>query len=167
VSEYIVIGKITRTHGLFGNVKVFPTTNVGEVFANLKQVFIKDESRNGIYRVTVQRIRKVGKEYLLKIAGIDNVETAKKIVGLQLAVRIEDLPKLKANEYYFYQLLNVDVYDERGEMIGKVVDIIETGSNDVAVVKGKGGEVLVPMIRECIVQFEPQKRLVVKLPEWM
>lgn len=167
MSEYIVIGKITRTHGLFGNVKVFPTTNVGEIFSNLKQVFIKDEARNGIYKVTVQRIKKVGKEYLLKIAGIDSLEKAKKIVGLQLAVRIEDLPKLKSGEYYFYQLLNVDVYNERGEKMGTVVDIIETGSNDVAVVKTGKGEILVPMIKDCIVEFEPGKKLVVKLMEWM
>jgi len=167
VSEYIVIGKITRTHGLFGNVKVFPLTNVREVFSNLKQVFIKDEARNGIYRVTVQRLKKVGKEYLLKIEGIDSLEKAKKIVGLQLAIRLEDLPKLKTNEYYFYQLLNVEVYDVHGRRLGKVVDIIETGSNDVAVVKSDSAEILVPMTKECVVEFEPQKKLVVRLLEWM
>ncbi|HBT38525.1 MAG: Ribosome maturation factor RimM [Thermotoga sp. 50_1627] len=167
MSEYIVIGKITRTHGLFGNVKVFPLTNVREVFSNLKQVFIKDEARNGIYRVTVQRLKKVGKEYLLKIEGIDSLEKAKKIVGLQLAIRLEDLPKLKTNEYYFYQLLNVEVYDVHGRRLGKVVDIIETGSNDVAVVKSDSAEILVPMTKECVVEFEPQKKLVVRLLEWM
>ncbi|MBC7257528.1 MAG: 16S rRNA processing protein RimM [Chloroflexi bacterium] len=104
---------------------------------------------------------------MLKIAGIDSLEKAKKIVGLQLAVRIEDLPKLKSGEYYFYQLLNVDVYNERGEKMGTVVDIIETGSNDVAVVKTGKGEILVPMIKDCIVEFEPGKKLVVKLMEWM
>jgi len=167
VSEYIVIGKITRTHGLFGNVKVFPMTNVKEVFSNLKHVFIQDEARNGIYRVTVQKMKKVGKEYLVKIEGIDSLEKAKKIVGLQLAIRLEDLPKLKTGEYYFYQLLNVEVYDEQGKRLGKVVDIIETGSNDVAVVKGDSGEILIPMIKECVVEFEPQKKLVVRLLEWM
>lgn len=167
MSEYIVIGKITRTHGLFGNVKVLPTTNVGEVFSNLKRVFIKDEVRDGVYRVTVQRIKKVGKEYLLKIEGIDSLEKAKKIVGLHLAVKREDLPKLKTGEYYFYQLLNVEVYNETGERIGTVIDIIETGSNDVAVVKSDDAEILIPMTKECVVEFEPQKKLVVRLLEWM
>ena len=167
MSEYIVIGKIIRTHGLFGNVKVLPTTNVGEVFSNLKRVFIKDEVRDGVYRVTVQRIKKVGKEYLLKIEGIDSLEKAKKIVGLHLAVKLEDLPKLKTNEYYFYQLLNVEVYNETGERIGTVIDIIETGSNDVAVVKSDDAEILIPMTKKCVVEFEPQKKLVVRLLEWM
>lgn len=167
MSEYIVIGKIAKTHGLFGSVKVVPTTNVSEVFANLREIFIKDELRNGVYRVDVQSIKRVGKNYLLKIVGIDTVEDAKKIVGLFLALRLEDLPKLKAGEYYFYQLLNIDVFDEKGEKFGKVIDIIETGSNDVVVVKTNDGEILIPMVKKCVLSFDPGKKLVVKLPEWM
>lgn len=167
MNEYIVIGKITKTHGLFGNVKVVPMTNVEEIFLNLKEVFVKDETRNGIYRVNVQKIKKIGKNYLLKIAGIDSLEKAKKIVGMQLLLKTEELPKLSSDEYYFYQLLNVDVYNETGEKLGRVIDIIETGSNDVVVVKTKDGEILIPMVKEYVVSFEPERKLVVKLSEWM
>lgn len=166
--EYITIGKITKTHGLLGNVKVQPLTNVLEVFDNFKEFLIRDESRDEIYTVQVEDIKKSGRAFLIKFSGINNEEAAKKIVGLEIVMKIEDLPKLNSpDEFYYYEVLNIDVFDQNGNFIGKVCDVISTGSNEVLVVKNKNKEILLPMIRDYIIKFLREKQLVVKIPEWI
>ncbi|ABV32696.1 MULTISPECIES: ribosome maturation factor RimM [Pseudothermotoga] len=168
MSDYVVIGKITKTHGLFGSVKVLPLTNALEVFQKLENVFIKNDAQSNTHRLQIEEIRKAGKGFLIKFSGIDDEERARKIVGLSLAVRVTDLPKPKSpNEYYYYELLNVEVLDQSGNFIGRVEDIIQTGSNEVAVVKNGSFEMLIPVIHDYIIKFEKRKRLVVKVPEWI
>ncbi len=165
---YVTVGKITKTHGLFGSVKVQPTTNVLEVFDNFKEIFIHDEARDEIYKVQVEEIKKAGKAFLVKFFGVDNEEKAKKIVGMDVVMRVEDLPELKSpDEYYYYEILGVDVLDQEGNFLGKVCDIISTGSNEVLIVKNKDEEILLPMVRDYILEVHRQKRLVVKIPEWI
>ncbi len=168
MKEYVVIGKIVRTHGLMGNVRVQPLTNVLEVFDKSKQFFIMDESRDEIYTVQVEDIKRSGKTFLIKFYGVNNEETAKKIVGLKIVMKAEDLPKLSSpDEFYYYEVLNIDVFDQTGNFIGKVCDIISTGSNEVLVVRSDDEELLLPMIRDYVVEFHKKDRLIVRIPEWI
>lgn len=168
MKEYVVIGKIVRTHGLMGNVRVQPLTNVLEVFDKSKQFFIMDESRDEIYTVQVEDIKRSGKTFLIKFYGVNNEETAKKIVGLEIVMKAEDLPKLSSpDEFYYYEVLNIDVFDQTGNFIGKVCDIISTGSNEVLVVRSDDEEVLLPMIRDYVVELHKKDRLIVRIPEWI
>lgn len=168
MKEYVVIGKIVRTHGLMGNVMVQPLTNVLEVFDKSKQFFIMDESRDEIYTVQVEDIKRSGKTFLIKFYGVNNEETAKKIVGLEIVMKAEDLPKLSSpDEFYYYEVLNIDVFDQTGNFIGKVCDIISTGSNEVLVVRSDDEEVLLPMIRDYVVELHKKDRLIVRIPEWI
>lgn len=168
MKEYIVIGKIVRTHGLMGNVRVQPLTNVLEVFDKSKQFFIMDGSRDEVYTVQVEDIKRSGKTFLIKFYGVNSEETAKKIVGLEIVVKAEDLPKLSSpDEFYYYEVLNIDVFDQTGNFIGKVCDIISTGSNEVLVVRGNDQEVLLPMIRDYVVELHKKDRLIVRIPEWI
>ncbi|MFN4190605.1 MAG: ribosome maturation factor RimM [Pseudothermotoga sp.] len=168
MKEYVVIGKIVRTHGLMGNVRVQPLTNVLEVFDKSKQFFIMDESRDEIYTVQVEDIKRSGKTFLIKFYGVNNEETAKKIVGLEIVMKAEDLPKLSSpDEFYYYEVLNIDVFDQTGNFIGKICDIISTGSNEVLVVRGNDEEILLPMIRDYVVELHKKDRLIVRIPEWI
>lgn len=166
--DYVAIGKITKTHGLLGNVKVQPMTNVLEVFDNFKEVFIHDEIHNELYKLEVEDIKRTGKTFVVKFSGIDSEENAKKIVGLEIVMKIEDLPRLSSpDEYYYYEILDVDVLDQNGNFLGKVCDVIATGSNEVLVVKNKNVEILLPMIHDYILEFQRQRQLIVKMPEWI
>jgi len=168
VKEYVVVGTIAKTHGLFGDVRIKPTTNVLEIFKELKEFFIYDSSRNEVYKVELEHIKRSGKTFLAKFVGIDDERAAKQIVGLDLVVKVESLPRLNSpDEYYYYELLDLDVYDQNGDFLGKICDIISTGSNEVIVVKNNEQEILLPMIHDYVIGFERQRRLVVKMPEWV
>lgn len=151
-----------------GNVRVLPLTNVLEVFDKSKELLIRDESRNEIYAVPVEEIRRSGKTFLIKFSGVNDEEDAKKIVGFEIVMKVEDLPKLNSpDEFYYYEVLHIDVFDQAGKFIGKVCDIISTGSNEVLVVKKKDEEILLPMIRDYIVEFQRGHHLIVRIPEWI
>lgn len=168
MKDYVVIGTIAKTHGLFGDVRIKPTTNVLEIFQKLKEVFMYDSSRNEVYEVQLQHIKRSGKTFLAKFVGIDDEKAAKQIVGLDLVVKVKSLPKLSSpDEYYYYELLDLNVYDQNGNFLGKICDIITTGSNEVIVVKNNQQEILLPMIHDYVIGFERQKRLVVRMPEWI
>ncbi|HOJ88645.1 MAG TPA: ribosome maturation factor RimM [Pseudothermotoga sp.] len=165
---YVTIGRIARTHGLSGNVKVQPMTNVLQVFDKIREALIYDEVRDEIYTLQVQEIKRTDRSILAKFYGIDSEKDAAKIVGLQIVMKVEDLPQLNSkDEYYYYEILDVDVFDENGNFLGKVCDIIWTGSNEVLVVKDKDKEILLPMIHDYVLEFHRQKQLIVKVPEWI
>ncbi|ACM23327.1 MULTISPECIES: ribosome maturation factor RimM [Thermotoga] len=168
INERIAVGKVVNTHGLKGEVKFFPYTNSEEIVKNLSSVVLYNREKKVFYNLSVESVRRMNKLFLIKFETIDTVEAAEKIKGCEVFIKYEELPPLQNDEYYFYEILGCEVYYESGECVGKVVDIIETGSNDVLVVKKKNRETLIPMIKDCVVEIKkPEKKIVVKELEWI
>ncbi|MCD6462573.1 MAG: 16S rRNA processing protein RimM [Thermotogae bacterium] len=160
LDEFVRIGKIVRPHGVHGEVKVLSLSSATRLFKAGYSVVIADEKEEKAFTVVIKSVRPVPRGFLLKIEGIETPELARKVSGMYIYVKKDELPKLSEGEFYYYQLIGGTVVDERGE-VGKVEDIVETGAVDVLVVRTlKGEEKLIPLAREFIEELDLEKGII-------
>ena len=152
MQDYLRVGVITTTHGLRGEVKVFPTTDP-ERFETLPYVLV--ETLQGMRRLEVTGWRFFKNLVILKFAGIDSINDIEKYKGHDLWIAREDAQELQEGEYYIGDLIGMEVCLEDGKRFGTVRDVMETGANDVyEVVTEDGREVLIPAIEDCILDVD-------------
>ena len=147
------VGVITTTHGVRGEVKVFPTTDDPGRFEKLKNLTLRTPS--GDILLQTEKVRYFKQYVILKFKGIDNINDIEKYKGMPLFVDREHASPLSADEYYIPDLMGCRVYavdeDGRREEFGVLRDVMETGANDVYIVDSiRHGEVLLPAIHDCI-----------------
>jgi len=158
----VAVGRILAPRGVRGELKVEPLTDFPERFAPGQVIWV------GGVRREVEGSRQRRSQVLLKLAGVDSVEQAATLQGELLEVPQEELTALGEGRYYRFQLLGMAAYDAAGEALGTVVDILSTGANDVYVVRGPRGELLLPAIEEVIKEVDAEGgRMVVELMEGM
>ena len=105
-------------------------------------------------------------QMILQLQGVDSVDAARALVGQSVTVPLAAVPQLQEGEYYHFQLLGIKVLTEEGECLGRLREILETGSNDVYVVSGESGDILIPALTEVIREVRLNEgRMVVKLLE--
>jgi len=152
------IGRVVKSHGVRGKIKIDYFGENPEQFSIYPKIFIRDsEGRSQSYEVlevTLQRPR-----LILRLKGVERVEETEDLIGKEILVRQEDLPELEEGEFYWFEILGMAVETEQGRRIGTVKEIIPTGANDVYVVKGKRGEILVPATEEVIRRIDRQRRV--------
>ncbi|MBU5590838.1 ribosome maturation factor RimM [Clostridium sp. MSJ-4] len=161
MKEYLSVGQISKPHGVKGEVKVIPLTDDIKRFRKLKKVHIDEEERAIIWcKFQADRV-------ILKIEGIDTMEEAEKLRNKDIKVKREDAIKLPRDSYFIVDLLECTVYDTDENKIGKMYDVIKTGSNDVYWVKGEK-EILIPAIKDVVVKIDiDSQRIVIKpIREW-
>jgi len=150
------VGVISSTHGLKGEVKVYPTTDDENKFNKLDYVIL-DTGKEQI-NLEIQQVRFFKKMTILKFKGIDNINDIEKYKGRPLFVTREHAVTLEDNEYYIPDLIDIEVFSDDGKR-GKLKDVILTGANDVYVVEFDDvGEVLIPAIKDCILKVDIEKR---------
>jgi len=166
MSRLIPVGKITRTHGLRGAVKVFP---YGETLDELEpggKLYLISASNVKPPELTLMHSRPQGKFRIVQFAELTEVDAAHRVVEQEVFLPEERLPATSEGEYYHYQLVGLRVETTGGKQIGILRGVIETGSNDVYVVGHLGGEILVPAIAEVILEVDLQKgRMIIEPPE--
>lgn len=159
MEELLQVGIITTTHGIRGEVKVYPTTDDAARFKDLKCVLL-DTGKEKI-NLTVAQVRFFKNLVILKFEGIDNINDVEKYKGKGLYVTRENAVKLKENEYFIADLIGLAVRTEEGEELGQIFDVLQTGANDVYVVKKDGEpELLIPAIRECVLKVDTEEGFV-------
>ncbi|MCI5648917.1 MAG: ribosome maturation factor RimM [Fusicatenibacter sp.] len=155
METYLQIGVISSTHGVRGEVKVYPTTEP-ERFLDLDRVFLDTGKEKKEYHVAGVRFFK--QFAIVKFQGIDNINDIEKYKGCSLYVDREDAIELEEDEYYIADLQGLDIYTENGELFGVLRDVMETGANDVYIVDSREhGEVLIPAIHDCILDVDLEK----------
>lgn len=155
--EYLQVGVITSTHGIKGEVKVFPTTDDAARFRELKQVIL-DTGKEQIL-LEIQNVKFFKQYVILKFKGIDNINDIEKYRKMPLLVTREDAVELEEDEYFITDMIGMQVLTEDGERFGILKDVMETGANDVYVIESsRHGEVLVPAIHECILDIDIDKQ---------
>jgi 16S rRNA processing protein RimM len=133
-SAFITIGKIGSTYGVHGWLKINTYTEYGLSVLDYKPWYLSNG--NGEWKpVEIEAGRLHGNIVIIKLAGINNPEEARLYTGKTIAITRDQLPKLKPEEYYWSDLIGMTVINKNGETYGKVAYLIETGSNDVLVVK--------------------------------
>ena len=154
------VGYVTKTHGLRGEVKVYVTSDDPDRFETLDAVIVRGRGTDRARKI--ERVRYVGDKTVLKLEGIDDVEAAAQIVGCDLMIPREDAMELEENEYYIGDLIGCRVFLEDGSLFGTLTDVLPTGANDVYEVRMEdGGTVLLPAIRECILEVHPEEERIV------
>ena len=146
------VGVIASTHGLKGEVKVYPTTDDVMRFKELPHVILDTEKEK--ITLEIQQVRFFKKMLILKFKGIDHINDIEKYKGKSLWIRKEEAGELNDNEFYVADLIGLTVHTDNGKK-GRLKDVIETGANDVYVVDFEDlGEVLIPAIKDCILNVD-------------
>ncbi|TAK74020.1 MAG: ribosome maturation factor RimM [Gammaproteobacteria bacterium] len=135
-TNYVAIGKVGSTYGIRGWLKIHSYTEFGASILDYSTWFLSSDQENWD-AIQVEEGQLHGKGMIVKLAGINSPETARLLTGKLIAIPRSQLPKLKENEYYWSDLEGLTVIDQHGEILGKVIYLMETGSNDVLVVKGE------------------------------
>lgn len=157
MGDMLQIGEIVNTHGVKGDVKVYPYTDDITRFDRLSQVILRD--KKGFEKtVKINSVKYFKGMVIMHLAGTESMNDAEKLRGYGLFVGREDAIPLKENEYYIADLIGLPVKTEHGEELGTLRDVMETGANDVYVVRKKEEELLIPAIKECILDVDLKKR---------
>lgn len=168
--RYLVIGRVVRPWGIRGEVKVEIISDSPERFSLLRRVYLGPQAVPFI----VEGVRFQQAAAILKLKGCRDRTGAEKLRGQLVQIPIEEAMPLEEDEYYEHQIIGLDVWTARGEHLGKVEEIIFTGSNDVYVVRGqacpehsrRGREILIPAIEDVVLEINlAQGRMVVELME--
>lgn len=149
MKEFMTVGQITKPHGVRGEVKVVSFIDSLEDFRTLDKIYLDGQ----IIKITSVKLQT--DRAILKIEGIDTVEAAERYRNKYLMIKREDADELPEDSYYIADLIGCAVIDTEGNDLGKVFDVIETGSNDVYWVKGEGKkEVLIPALKDIVVEVD-------------
>lgn len=147
------VGVITTTHGVRGEVKVFPTTDDAARFKKLREVIL-DTGKEQIL-LEIAGVKFFKNLVILKFRGLDSIDDVQKYRQKSLYVTRENAVKLNPGEYFIADLIGLSVFTDEGEDLGELVDVLNTGANDVYIVRGENGEeLLLPAIRDCVLEVD-------------
>ena len=172
-NEQIAIGKIVTTHGIKGEVKVFPLTDFIDRFYDTETVMVEHPSGRK-QRMTLESVRIHRKMVMIKFAEIPDTNAALAWVHSLLTVSKEELVPLPEGQYYVFDIIGLEVWTDDGELLGTVTDVLKPGANDVYVVRltpevrerssEKSGDLLLPVIDDVIKETDlAAKRITVHL----
>lgn len=157
MEQFLRVGVISNTHGIRGEVKVFPTTDDPTRFKKLKTVIL-DTGREQM-TLDITGVKFFKQFVILKFKQFDNINDIERYKGKDLLITREQALPLEEDEYYIVDLVGCTVITDEGETLGELTDVITTGANDVYVVETKEGkEVLLPYTKECILNIDIEKK---------
>lgn len=157
MEDILKIGTVSSTHGIRGEVKVFPTTDDPKRFSKLKETLIEKSGRYETLHVTGVKYFK--NMVIVKFKEYETPEDAVQIRGKDLYVTRENAVKLEKNEYFIADLIGIRCIDEQKNISGILDDVMPTGANDVYIIKLEDGrEVLLPAIKDCVLDVDVQSK---------
>ncbi len=157
MEDLLQVGIISQTHGIRGEVKVFPTTDDAKRFKKLKEVLL-DTGKEKI-SLEIESVKFFKQFVILKFKDLDSINDIERYKGKSLYVTRENAVKLGRDEYFIADLIDMNVYDENDAYLGVLINVIETGANDVYEVKFEDGrQVLFPAIKQCILDVDMENR---------
>ena len=157
MENYLRVGVITTTHGIKGEVKVYPTTDDINRFEYLKNVYL--DTGKGYLPLEVEGVKYFKQSVILKFKGFDNINDIEKYRGKDLLVPREEAIKLEKDEYFICDIIGSEVFTDEGDRLGILTEVITTAANDVYVVKTENNkEILLPSIKECILDVDIENK---------
>lgn len=148
MEDIFQVGVISSTHGIAGEVKVFPTTDDVNRFKKLKHVIL-DTGKEKM-NLEVCQVKFFKQMVILKFREFNNINEVERFRGKSLYVTRENAVKLQKDEYFIADMIGMRVVSTEGEDLGLLEDVLQTGANDVYVVGKEGEQILLPAIKECI-----------------
>lgn len=159
------IGQIVNTYGIKGFLKVVPYTDDITRFEKLNNIYI--QTKKSLETVAIEEVKYSKNLVLLKIKGIDDINSAEIYKNCYIKIDRSDAVELPEDSYFIIDLIGVEVITDKGENIGNIIDVFSTGANDVYVVKNElGKQVLLPAIGDVIKNVDiKNKKMIVHLLE--
>jgi 16S rRNA processing protein RimM len=160
----LTIGEIVAPFGLAGEVKVRLETDFPERFKRLSEVCLRFP--NGDARLyPIERTRPHGDRVVMKLRGIDSIDTAQTLRNTMIQVRADEAVKLPENEFYIYDLVGCEVVTEAGQALGKLSQVLRSAANDVYLISGpNSSEILLPAVRDVVRHVDIANRKIVVSP---
>ena len=153
------IGRVVKPHGVKGKIKVNILERISTDFFSIDEVFIED-SRGRVQTYEIMEATPQPPRLILRLKGIETIEKVEPLIGKEILISKDSLPKLEEGEYYWFEILGMIVETEAGKRIGRVKEILPTGANDVYIIEGKRGEILLPATDEVIQRIDIKKGLI-------
>lgn len=155
--EYLIIGQLVNTHGVKGELKATALTDDPQRFKKLKWVYI--DKNGSLEKYDISGVKFFKQFVILKFRSIDSIEEAEKFKGLYIKIDRANAVKLPKDSFFITDILGMEVFDENGALLGTLVDVIQTGSNDVYVVKdAEGKEILIPALKSVVKEVLLEER---------
>lgn len=159
MEDMLRVGVFANTHGVRGEIKVFPTTDDVTRFKKLKILYLDKGAE--LMKLEVSSVRFFKNMVIMKFKGIDNINDIEKYKGKDLLIERKQAVPLQENEYFICDIIGSKVVTEDGQEVGTLKEVLQTGANDVYVVKtAEGKEVLLPVIDECVLDVDTDEKIV-------
>jgi 16S rRNA processing protein RimM len=153
------VGVIIRTHGIKGEVKVYPTTDSPFRFDEITHVKLKLNEKT-VRELDIESVKHFKDLVILKFKGIDNINDVERYKGADLYIPREEGQELGEGEYYIADIIDIEVVTDKGEHLGTVRDVLETGANDVYIVERPGQkDLMIPATEECILDVDIENNI--------
>lgn len=165
--QFFEIGKIVNTHGVKGELKIVPLTDDARRFDKLKCAYVSSEITENMQKYEFENIKYHKNFVILKFKGVDDANEAEKFKDKFVIINREDAVKLPEGAFFICDLIDSEVYDENANKLGVLVDVLQTGSNDVYVVRDENkNELLIPALKSVVKEVSIEdKKITVQLPQ--
>jgi 16S rRNA processing protein RimM len=161
--KLVLIGKVTATHGIRGQLRVVPFSGEAESILSQRRLILKgpnDESE--AFEVANSSVH--GKRVLLSLKSLDDINKVEYLVGREIYVERGQLPELPDGEYYWCDLIGLKVYTVQGKFLGKLCEILATGSNDIYIIRNGEKEFLIPAIEDVVTDINLHESVMIVDP---
>ena len=158
--ELLEIGRVIRPQGLAGRLKVFSYLESQDVLDALAEVFIGRRAQEAAV-FPLHAVQKGREFFVLTLGGVEDKDTAAKMVGSSVWMPSEAMKQLPDGEYYWHEIIGLEVVTEEGRILGRIESVFPTGSNDVYVCRGMEKEILLPAIGDVILKIDRDRGLMV------
>ncbi|WP_322922736.1 ribosome maturation factor RimM [Paenibacillus campi] len=166
--QWLNVGKIVNTHGIRGELKIYPNTDFPEVrFAPGNKLMMRNEDTGAVQEVEIQTSRLQKNMYVIRFKGFGDINEVEQYKGWELRVSKDEAVELEEDEYYFHEIIGCEVITDAGQSLGVIQEILTPGANDVWVVKpAKGKDILIPYIHDVVQQINiDDKKIIVQVME--
>jgi 16S rRNA processing protein RimM len=165
MTEYLQVGKIVNTHGIRGEVKVIPLTDDPRRYDELKEVFVGTDNEKDVFYI--ENVKYLKNTVIIKFKESIDMNYAQKLKEMFIYVDRKNAVKLSEGRYFIFDLIGMEVFELDGKRLGILKDVLQTGSNDVYVVKNdQNKEILIPALKSVIKEVSVGDKIMkVVLPE--
>lgn len=152
-ADFVVLGRLARPHGVHGEIKVRLFVESLDSLVQLRKVYLR-QGDGEPRAVEVEEVRFHQDSILLKIKGVSSRERAREMTGTEVLIERSLLPELSEDEYYWTDLIGLEVFDREGNKLGPVVHMLATGADDLLVLEVDGREVFIPFRNEMVLEVD-------------
>ncbi len=159
------VGVVTGTHGLRGDMKVRPLSSEPDTLLGAEEVCFSQKNGKTTFHQLTRAVPHKG-NVLLRLRGLDHINEVEALVGSEVFMRVDQLPDLPEDEYYWQELKGMSVSDRQRGDLGDLEGMFSTGAHDVYIVRGRYGEIMIPVVSQFIIRVDREQRQIeVDLPE--